>query len=529
MGNQYAYQSRFSASYVTGSHAFKGGMQTMTGQSELRNVGPLYDYQYILRAGVPVSLKQGAYPHSQHGRLKLMLGLYAQDQWRLGNVTLNLGIRYDGLNGYNPAQTRPGGRFLGPIAFPEVDNVPNWKDINPRVGIAWDLFGNGKTAVKASFGRYVNYETTGLTKLTNPANALVANTTRSWNDSMYGPGDPRTGNYIPDCDLTNGTQNGECGPFLNRLFGTSVVNTRFADDVSAGFGVRPFNKQISAVIQHEVRPGFAMTAGYYRTWFGNKTVTQNVAVIPSDYSSFCVTAPSDARLPGGGGYQVCNAVDVNPTAFGRFDNLVVKAPDGEKTEVFNGVDIGMNWRFAQSGLLTGGVSFGRTQYNNCGAVNAPLTAGTAGAAPFPQFCEYQMPWRGQTQIKFQASYPLPYGFNAAATWLGAPGVPQSATFSFTSAQIATSLGRPLSGGTASKVVTVLEPNTLFEDRYNQFDVRFSRFFRVSGVRITPRFDIYNLTNSAPVLSSVGGFGAAWLRPLDVLTARLFKFGVQVDF
>ncbi len=134
MGNQYAYQTRASMSYITGSHNFKVGMQTMHGNSEIRNVAPLYDFQYIIRQGAPVELKLGAYPHRQQGTLQLMLGLYAQDQWTLGRLTLNLGVRYDGLNAYNPAQTRPGGRFLGPISFPAVYDVPNWKDISPRLG-----------------------------------------------------------------------------------------------------------------------------------------------------------------------------------------------------------------------------------------------------------------------------------------------------------------------------------------------------------------------------------------------------------
>ena len=75
MGNQYVVQTKASASYVAGSHSFKAGMQTMTGNTEIRNVSPLYPYQYIMRGAVPNSLKEGAYPFTKHGRMKLMLGL----------------------------------------------------------------------------------------------------------------------------------------------------------------------------------------------------------------------------------------------------------------------------------------------------------------------------------------------------------------------------------------------------------------------------------------------------------------------
>ena len=419
-------------------------------------------------------------------------------------------MRYDSLNGYDPAQSSLPSIFLPAISFPEVDNVPNWKDIDPQFGFAWDVFGNGRTAIKATWGRFINYETTGQTALSNPIAALVANTTRSWTDT--------NGNYIPDCVLTNPLANGECGAFTNALFGTATSNTQFDPKYVEGFGVRPYNNQISAVIQHELHPGFSVTAGYYRTWFSNKTVTDNTLVSPSDFSPFCVTAPSDPRLPNGGGYQVCGSYNLNPNKFGQVNNFVQTSASGQQTEVFNGVDISENWRFGKGGLLQGGVSFGRTQYNNCSVPDVPAL-----------YCQYQRPWRGQTQMKFQASYPMPYGFTASLVWLSAPGIPQPATFSYTNAQIAPSLGRNLSGGATSAVVSVVETNTIFEPRYNQFDVRFSKNLRVQKLKITPRIDVYNLTNSAPGLSVVAGFGPTWLRPLDILTARLIKFGAQIDF
>ena len=75
----------------------------------------------------------------------------------------------------------------------------------------------------------------------------------------------------------------------------------------------------------------------------------------------------------------------------------------------------------------------------------------------------------------------------------------------------------------------MAPNSLYQPRFNQFDVRFSRRFRSGQVRFDPRIDIYNLTNSTTALGSISGYGAAWLRPTDAMSARIVKFGVQVDF
>ena len=173
----------------------------------------------------------------------------------IGETDLEPGSPLRRLELYNPPQTRPGGEFVPETSFPGVYDEPNWKDINPRVGMAYDVFGNGRTAIKGSFNRYVNYDTTGLSQLTNPAGALVVATTRSWTDS--------NGDFKPDCNLKLTGLNGECGAMANQQFGTTVINTRYAEDVTKGWHVRPYNNQVSAVLQQELRPGFGVTVGIF--------------------------------------------------------------------------------------------------------------------------------------------------------------------------------------------------------------------------------------------------------------------------
>src|SRR5262249_11039475 len=242
--------------------------------------------------------------------------------------------------------------------FPELNNVPNWKDLNPRLGASYDLFGRGKTVLKGSLGRYVIAEATSISSAVNPANSIVTNATRVWTDS--------NNNYVADCDLRNPVANGECAGLSNTAFGTQVINTTYAPDLLNGFAVRPYTWQGSLAVQHELRPGVGVSVGYFRTWYGNFLVTANQAVRASDYSPYCISVPVDARLPGGGGNQLCGLYDLNPSQFGKVNNLVTAAANfGSQTEVYNGIDVGLRARFGDGGLISGGVSTGRTVANDC--------------------------------------------------------------------------------------------------------------------------------------------------------------------
>ena len=119
--------------------------------------------------------------------------------------------------------------------------------------------------------------------------------------------------------------NGECGALANQNFGGLNVTTRYADDALLGFGARGYNWDFTTEVQHQLRPGVSMTGGYYRNWFGNFLVTDNTLVTPADFDPFCITAPSDARLPGGGGYQVCGLYDVTPAKFGQVNSVVTQS------------------------------------------------------------------------------------------------------------------------------------------------------------------------------------------------------------
>ena len=342
--------------YVTGSHAFKTGLSLRQGWSEkFSTINHDVSYTFINR--VPNLVTYWATPFRYQHSIR-NTALFAEDQWNIKRYTLNVGLRYDAMMGTVPDQHLPAGPWVPARDFAGVKNVPSWKDINPRFGLAHDLRGNGKTAIKAALGRYVNFESAaGIVLQNNPVNQMVTSATRTWNDA--------NGDYVP--------QDSELGPLSNVNFGKVVANTTYADDVIHGWGVRGYSWQGLVALQHELAPGFAVNVGYFRTWFGNFTVTDNLAVGPSDYDPFCITAPGNAGLPNSG-QRVCGLFDIKPEKFGQVQNQVVRASKfGKPKDVFNGVDVTVNARMRQGIILSGGLSTGSEMTDYCFTVDSPGT------------------------------------------------------------------------------------------------------------------------------------------------------------
>jgi hypothetical protein len=511
------WNARFVTSYVTGSHAAKVGVTfqhawVWTTQDVANNAVTLQ-----LRNGVPTQLTQFATPLEFYETTKANIGLFAQDQWRLSRFTLNLGVRFDYLNSYVPEQ------FVGPgplvpdrsISFDKVENVPNWKNVSPRVGVSWDLFGNGRTAVKANVGRYLEGPNlTTFTRRANPAAAIVTQATRTWNDSFYPVGDPRRGNFSPDCNLLLSGANGECGAANPSNFGTTNPTVRYADDALTDRG---FNWEASAAIQHEIMPRVSVNAGYFRREYGNFLATDNLNIGPADHSPYCATAPVDSRLPDGGGYEVCGLYD--PNRIVAQNNVVTLSNNyGDQTEIYNGVDFSVALRLPAGAVLQGGTSTGRVTTNNCFVVDSPQQLLN---------CDITPPFL--TQVKVLGVYPWPWwGIQTSATVQSLPGPEITAARSYTSAEVIGSLGRPLTAGTAT--VPLIKPGTTYGERLNQVDFRLSKVFRfTSDAKLLANVDLYNMFNASPTLALNTTYGSAWLRPLQILQGRLLKFSAQLDF
>ena len=513
---------RGSASYVTGTHAFKAGMTLMRAWRYNTNE-PNNSVTLTLRGGQPFSLTQYATPVQFHETLRYNMGLYAQDQWRMNRLTLNYGVRIDFLNARVDAQDIAAGPFTPARSFEAIENVPDWKDVDPRFGVVYDLFGDGKTAIKASVGRYVVGESYTIARALNPVQTTVNQVTRTW-ASPSG-----TFNPFNDCDLTNPQANSRypgqaaCGPINNPLFGQVATRTTNYDPaIVSGWGVRPNNWELQASVQREVLPRVSAYAAYTRRWFGNLTATRNMNVSNGDFTGYCVPIPSDGRLPGGGGGEQCGLFDVNRII--APNNLIFNSGDvGGIEDVYDGFDFDVQARLARNMLVSGGISLGRERINNCNLIddlsltfNGPRTEA---------YCDVRPPF--QPQVKGQVATPLRWGLNVSATFQSLSGPQLSANYPLTNAIAGPSLGRNFTN--VPPTIDLLPGGTMYGDRIYQTDIRISRVIRSGRTTIRPTVSIYNLFNANPVQTYNTTFGPAWLSPTTIMQARFVDIGVQVDF
>jgi hypothetical protein len=548
------------ASYVTGSHSTKFGFRYHTNDANY----PINFYndsqlKYTFTDGVPNQVTAYADANSHQEQKQTMIAFYAQDRWTVQRLSLQGGLRFEHLGDYFP-ENRMGPNLFLPTAvvFPAQDGPLNQKDLMPRFGASYDVFGNGKTAAKFFLGRYVttfntvdewaNYSPAGL-------GHFVSSDTRGWTDN--------NSNFVVDCNLLNPSANGECGPgnpFFGKPFSPLTVDPSFVD----GWNTREYSWDLSAGVTQQIAPRVSLEVNYIRRSWGNLPAEINRAWTPADFDPFVFNVPQDSRLPGGGGYPL-TFYDVKPAKFQQIDNFITFADNvGGAFNKFNGLDITVNARL-RAVTIQGGTSSGNVVEDSCGVVakhpevyifgpwggtDGFLDTFLGGVGQWPQSsCHRESGW--QTNLKGLATYTvpgidvllsgtfrsLPYpgnefpsvqsqslGGQATALFFGIPGVDS------------TNLGRPLSSGIPVEFLNIVKPGATYGDRLNAIDLRFGKILKYGNTKTSINFDVYNLLNGSTTEVYQRTYTApstsprsTYLDPLSIMSARFFKISAQFDF
>ena len=535
-----SYSGGASASYITGSHAFKAGLTTQWGTNSRTFDSRAQINTLVTNAGLlgvpatasmpvpctrlpcPLAVLVENTPAEAVQKVKSDLGFFVQDAWTMNRLTLNLGARFDHFNAEVPAQSSPapiwpsitnlpGATAPTPRDFAAIPNVPNWNDWSIRLAGAYDLFGTGKTALKVNASKYIAAAAAGYAANFNPMTycGSCAGATRLWFD------------FDGNRSILDAAGNIQ----FNEVFGGTSNFAQITNVVDPDLK-RGYNWEYSTAVQHEVMDRVSMTAGFYRRNFYNLDVTDNLNLALTDWSPFGITTPTDSRLPASGEPITMYSLNTNKLNVAT-QNL--RTFSDINTSVYNGFEVSANMR-REKLLLFGGITTERKATTECDGSNTAAT--TARDNPNGlRFCDNVPPFR--TTYKLSGTYQLPWQFQLSGSLIATPGPSVAANYPVTAA-IA---GRPVlgsTGGATSINVNLIEPNTVFLDYKKQLDLRLARNFRFGTRRVQGFADIFNLMNAGTVLRVNETYGSdpatnAWMTPLTIMDGRYLRFGVQMSF
>jgi hypothetical protein len=546
---------------VTGTHSAKIGYQgTLMKYDWTSYTNPsLLRYFFNTPAGsatgVPIGVSYATSESFQFSNRAAAHALFIQDQWTRGRLSLQGALRYDTVHSWMPAEhngTDDVSPFSAtPVRFNRTESVTGYNGITPRMGLAYDVFGNGRTAVKVNAGKYLAAAVAdGIYSSNSPAlnyvRTISGTNGRGWTDS--------NNNFAVDCDLLSpaaqdlrASGGDVCAALTggNLNFGSVTQNTIIDPKILSGWGVRQYNWNFGVSVQHTIVPRVSVDLSYNRRWWGNFLTTDNQLVSASDYDTWTLPIPSDAALPGGGG-GTAQYVAITPAAAARGSQTYqTKETDfaDARTAYWHGVDFNVTARMTDRLNLQAGTSTGRGVRDTCDLWRAqPELQGNNRS----DACAVTEPW--MTSFRGLASYRVPKidvqvtsTLRSTRTTAGGDnasnGTSLSANYQLPNSTVLQYLGRLPAGALATGTTTVnlVVPSALYPpERRNQIDLRIAKIVRLGGRRLDVGADIYNLlnANTATAFDQTYLFtngGSTYLNPTAIMSPLLVRFNATLNF
>jgi hypothetical protein len=506
---RYSWQG--SVSYVTGSHHVKGGGNWAWGRQRSHSES-LADLQQEYRSGVPDTvLIRNSPVEFADAKMIADVALFAQDSWTYKRLTVTAGLRYEYFDAMIPEQFSPAGRFVGPRHFEAIEHVPQFSDVAPRLSAAYDLFGDGKTAIKGNFSKYLEQRTLSLTTPYSPLAATNARVQwRDLNRDDIAQGELGCVYLSPGCEIQLSA--------LPRNFGVRALNIQDPDLERAS------NIETSVAVQHELMPRLSVGAGWYRRTFRDVLFQDFVDRSQADYTPVTIVSPVDQ--------EVITAYNLSPGKLSLTQRIDTNAPPDQK-QIFNGFELAMNARLPNGITIFGGTSHQKTVMVTCNQPDDPNLL---------RFCDQRtsgIPF--QTDVKLNVSYPTPiWGLQLSGVFQSYQGKPAETNWLVSrTTRYAANCKGPCTPGAlvipnlteASVTIPLTPPGTEFLDRHNQLDVRIGKRFQLNRVRMNAQVDIFNVLNANPVeiVRSFNFETAGYMLPAQVLQARLVKVSALFEF
>jgi hypothetical protein len=476
----------FAQNFGAGTHDVKAGTQLSWEKMQydrIRN-GDLF---LETQDGVALRAQVANTPVQSDHRLRTW-SAFAQDRWMVGRVTLNYGVRFDGVKAFLPAQSSPAGTFVGARSFAEADVYDFNLNVAPRIGVSYDLFGKGRTAVKAYYGRFYNQFGSEIAESVNP-NARI---------DVQVPWVDRNPNLKLDAgELT-----------LTSFTGFSGVFPRMD-----GGAARPYSDEMNVGIDHQLARDLAVSVSYHRRQHRNGLGIVDQARPATAYTQVTRTYTDPERGP-----QTITVYSLDPTLVTRRDRVITNVDVLESD--YNGLQLSANKRMSNRWQLLSGLTLQKHEgFNHSGTYTNPGTntdlnnpnyrLNRAGSAIFTD-----IPWT----FGISGSYQALYGIQFSGKYTASAGSPLMRTI--------TIAGLPQ----GSETIWVQPRGVDRTETVSKFiDVRLAKRFAVGMSKLEGTLDVFNLLNANHVQAQNEAIGSTLGRPSRILTPRIVRVGMTVKF
>ena len=513
-----------SLSYVTGSHNIKTGFQWAHGPDEQvtsRQADLVENYTNGAPQTVTVTNGQVRVP----ARVVADVGVYLQDTWTIKRLTLNPGVRVEWFNAKMAAVIEPASRFVGARYLAEQDCLPCWgPNWRPRISGAYDLSGNGKTAIKASVSEYSAPYTGSFARLY--ANAAAVTESRNWFDVDLVPGSSTRSGIAKPTDNDGIAEDNEIGPSASTNFGAN--STRSFDPNIQRFA----NWEYTVALQHQLLPNIAVSATYYRRTYRNLVGSDRTLITLGNYTAFTAPTPGFANDSTLTGVIDPNAAltlyNLDPALRSSFSTI--RDTNTKDQSNYNGVETSFSARIPGGIQAYGGWTIERNVSVYCTSDDDPngsLGTDLYAAAPVSlggRYCDqskFKVPFL--SDYKVAGVVPLPYGVTFAANLQEYPGTARAVTWTPTASVF------PGGARTNSETIILSKPGSLYQPRYNQLDINLKKTFRSGHKTYSGQIDVFNVMNTASILSTNDAIGASLGQVTSILYGRLPRLTFQMKW
>jgi hypothetical protein len=499
------YQAKGILSYIRGRHQFKFGTDVTWEEGDTYTKNKLSgDYLLTFNQGLPTQVTLYNFPVIPENHLYSQ-AVFATDSWKLGRVVLNYGVRWERYHTFYPEQTKAAGPFSAATTYPGRDLL-TWKDVVPRVGGAWDIFGNGKTVLKGSFGIFGDTMGYNFANTFNP-NAQVSTTYR-WNGPCVQTEFNNVSYNNTSCDIspaTLATLNSSSPSFISATGGLNqIVNSNLKQNKTYEY---------SAKLERQIVPNVALSAAYvhhavyYLTTsaVGTTTSTANGVTPLRPYSAYNVPVTLSDVLT-----HAPVTVYTYPSSFAgaAYNQLELTNASGSKHDTYDSYEVAITKRYSKRWNAL--ASFWITKNHQWIQAISP----SPNSDPFP----IDNTWNWEARA--DAFYTMPWGFELSGFYRAQSGLPGQRTESFSSPLL-------LQGAVTMR----MEPFGAQRGPTIQIaNMKFAKnFIYRERFRAQANFQVFNILNGSAATSTSYLTGPTYQHITGIVSPRVARVGLQFSF